>query len=372
MTPRLNLSWHDRVWPVLACALLALVQTANGSGIESANVKPPEAKPESASAAPSAPMRPGELVSTYRDSLVLVTGAKGAGSGFIATMGGKTYLITNAHVAAEAHGANLKTIEGKMLKAGDPSVAVGHDVFRIEVEAASRPFAVLPSADANAEIGDEIAVLGNAEGAGVVNAIPGKIVGFGPNLVEVDAPFVPGNSGSPIIHLKTGKVIGVATYLIVKKYDDVTRQAFRAPVIRHFGYRLDSVATWQPVNWTSFFSQASDLQNIETLTENLGTFLMDLAKNHHVTPGLHTNPVIKTHIDAWLAARTQRLSPRDAASNDENFLSFLKSVCQQDVTAEKRRATYDYFQRQLAEQQEARNEMSSVFDRIIKELRKAP
>ena len=69
--------------------------------------------------------------------------------------------------------------------------------------------------DENASIDDDVVVLGNAEGGGVINTIKGKIVGVGPNLVEVDAAFVPGNSGSPIIHLKTGKVIGVATYLII-------------------------------------------------------------------------------------------------------------------------------------------------------------
>ncbi len=33
-------------------------------------------------------------------------------------------------------------------------------------------------------------------------------------LVEVDAKFVEGNSGSPIIHVKTGKVIGIATFAL--------------------------------------------------------------------------------------------------------------------------------------------------------------
>ena len=46
-------------------------------------------------------------------------------------------------------------------------------------------------------------------------------------------PLYPGNSGSPIIHVKTGKVIGVATYLIVKQHDASTRQSSASRAIRN-------------------------------------------------------------------------------------------------------------------------------------------
>jgi hypothetical protein len=306
------------------------------------------------------------LVKDYRNSLVLITGATGAGSGFVANLGGTNYLVTNAHVAAEARGASLKSLDGTGLQAGPASVAVGHDIFRIQLAPGGKPFEVLPQADENASIGDEVVVLGNAEGAGVVNTIRGKIVGLGPNLVEVDAPFVPGNSGSPIIHLKTGKVVGVATYLMIKKYDAATKQAFREPVVRRFGYRLDSVKVWQPVDWREFFAEATEMEKIDHLTEDLGKFLFDLGKNHRVTPGMHNNPIIKNRIDAWMAQKTRRLSATDSIANDQNFVSFLKSACQSDVGVARTRLTYDYFQRGLVQQQQARNEISGIFGEIIK------
>src|SRR5204863_3580947 len=143
----------------------------------------------------------------------------------------------------------------------------------------------------------EVVVLGNAEGAGVINPIKGRIVGLGPNLVEVDAPFQPGNSGSPIIHLKTGKVIGVATYLTIRKYDSATKEAIKEPIVRRFGYRLDSVKQWQPVNWQTFYAQATEMETIEKLTNDLVAFLQDLGKDGRVSRGAHTNPVIKNRID---------------------------------------------------------------------------
>jgi hypothetical protein len=319
----------------------------------------------------AAPLSAADLVKAHRNNLVFVSGAQGAGSGFIANLAGTNFLFTNAHVAAGIKGAGFKTLDGTQVQAGAPSVAVGHDIFRMVLAPGGKPLEVMQKVDENASIDDEVVVLGNAEGGGVINTIKGRIVGVGPQLVEVDAPFVPGNSGSPIIHLKTGKVIGVATYLIVKNYDAATKAAMKTPVVRRFGYRIDSVKTWQPVQWPAFFAQAGEMENVEALTNDLGNFLLDLAKNHRVTPGAHTNPAIKLRINQWEADSKKRMSPKDAAAVDQNFISFLKVACQSDVTAARQHLTYDYFQRQLTTVQQDRNAIGDVFDKIIKEIQKS-
>jgi hypothetical protein len=311
-----------------------------------------------------------DLVKAYRNSLVFVTGKDAAGSGFIATLSGSNYLITNAHVAAGVNGASFKTLEGTSVQAGAASVAVGHDIFCMAMPAGGKPLEIMQDVDTNAAIGDDVVVLGNAEGQGVINTITGKIVGFGPNLVEVDAPFVPGNSGSPIIHLKTGKVIGVATYAVIKTYDAMTNEKIAKPVIRRFGYRLDSVKQWQTVNWRYFYAQAAEMEKVETLTADLDDFFNDLQENKgSVTLGRHTDPAIKYRIDQWIEDRSGRRSAADVNTADVNFLSFLKIACQSDVAAAKPRMTYDYFQRKLADEQQTRDEMSKAFEKIIKNIR---
>jgi hypothetical protein len=229
----------------------------------------------------------------------------------------------------------------------------------------------MQNVDQNAAIGDSVVVLGNAEGGGVVNTIIGKIVGIGPSLVEVDAPFVPGNSGSPIIHLKSGKVIGVATYTSTQEYDLTTEKKLPAPVIRRFGYRIDSIKGWQAVNWRAFDAQAAQMESIQRLTDDLSDFFRDLADNNgRVTEARHTNPVIKNQIDDWLESKRPNESPEDAAEADTNFLSFLKIACQTDVKAAQSQITYDYFRRELSDQQEARNEMSKGFEEIIQAVQR--
>ena len=188
--------------------------------------------------------------------------------------------------------------------------------------------------------------------------------------MEVDAPFQPGNSGSPIIHLKTGKVIGVATYLTIRKYDNATKQPVKEPIVRRFGYRLDSIKAWQSVNWQAFYSQATEMESIEKLTDDLVAFIEDMSKDGRVARGAHTNPAIKNRINQWLEARAKRLSPHDAAMADQSLISFLKITCQSDITAAQQHLTYDYFQRGLADQQRERKEIADVFSNIIDDLRK--
>jgi hypothetical protein len=321
---------------------------------------------------PPIPLTASELVKAHRNNLVFVQGSNGAGSGFIARLGSGNFLFTNAHVAAGVRGAGFKTLDGTQVKVGTPSIAVGHDIFCLSIAPGGKPLEVMEHVDENASIDDEVVVLGNAEGDGVINTIKGKIVGIGPNLVEVDAPFVPGNSGSPIIHLKTGKVIGVATYLIIKGYDPATQQALREPRVRLFGYRMDSVKSWQPVNWNAFFAQANEIDSIERMTDDLAKVLMDLVRNHNITPSMHTNPAIKTQIDWWTASnRRGSLSPRDSATADQNFIAGLKNVSVADITAARQHITYDYFTKNLNEQQQQRRGITEVFDKILQEMRKA-
>ncbi len=361
-----------RVMKFLTLAILCVgwsLGATGGTAEPLAAASPPSLAP--ATPIPTTePVSAAELVKTYRNSLVFVNGEQGSGSGFLAAYGGGNYVFTNAHVAAGIKGAGFKTLEGTSIKVGAASVAVGHDIFLLQSNLNGKPFEVMKGVDQNTTIGDEVVVLGNAEGAGVINTIMGKIVGVGPQLVEVDAPFVPGNSGSPIIHLKTGKVIGVATYLTIEKYDPATKQAIKDPIVRRFGYRIDSVKTWQPVNWPALYAQAAEMDGIEKLTDDLDAFLRDLIKTGRVNANAHSNPLIKNRIDAWRNSKGRQASATDRNSADQSFLAFLKVTCQTDVAAARQHMTYDYFQRALADQQQTRNQMSEFFSKVIEDMKK--
>jgi hypothetical protein len=113
------------------------------------------------------------------------------------------------------------------------------------------------------------------------------------------------------------------------------------------------------------------MDNIETLTDDLYDFFRDLDENKGaVTPERHTNPVIKTRIEDWLAAKSHNPSVEDSEEADTNLISFLKIACQSDITTAQRQVTYDYFRRELADQKGVRDQMVAAFQQIIQNLRR--
>ncbi|HWB61122.1 MAG TPA: serine protease [Chthoniobacteraceae bacterium] len=345
------------------------VGTANGGAAAGAATGSASPSPAPVVEDEAAKKAAADIVSAYTKSLVFVNGKEGSGSGFIATMGAGQFLITNAHVATAITDAGFKTLDGTDVKGGSPALAVGADILCMQMPAGAKPFEIMQEVDKNTALGDAVAVLGNSGGQGVINIVTGKIVGYGPNLVEVDAPFIPGNSGSPIIHLKSGKVIGVATYETIKRYDDTTDEKLAKPIIRRFGYRLDSVKQWQGVDWRSFYAQASALKAIKAFTGDLDHFLDELYEYGAVAAGDdYSSPAINNRIEEWEADRGSGLNAVDKKNIDANFYSAVRASCQADVAAARRQMFYDYFQRGLGEQQEIRDGMTKALDRVIKSL----
>ena len=304
-----------------------------------------------------------EFLQQYRDGLVFVDGDNGKGSGFICNLQNHKLLVTNAHVLAGVHAPSFHLLDRSPIKVSQAAVAVGHDIAVLAVTDGGKAIDAMESVDTNIAIGDPIVVLGNSEGAGVIKPLDGKIVGLGPNLVEVDAEFVPGNSGSPIIHKASGKVIGVATYLLRRQFESDGSRAVKTEV-RRFGYRLDSVKKWEPIVWQSFYAQAAQIEKVQGLSSDLVHLLQDLDSGKF-NPERHQNPVIKNRIDSWIEVRKRRgVSKRDVETADANLFSFLKVACETDVTQVRRQLTYDYFIRQLDEEQKDRDELAKVFGKV--------
>lgn len=169
-----------------------------------------------------------------KDKLVVIVCGEKAGSGFIVRDGGRPYLFTNAHVvqrgAVIAH-----RLDGTRLMLGPRDEAVGRDMVRFALDESMPAFDLAAGVP---DIGDPVVVLGNSDGRGVVTEIRGKVIGVGPREIEVDAAFVIGNSGSPVLD-RHGRVIGIATYLRDCRDDaDWSKTNTRFNGIRRFALRL--------------------------------------------------------------------------------------------------------------------------------------
>jgi S1-C subfamily serine protease len=294
-----------------------------------------------------------KLVTDYRNGLAFFESSVGAGSGFIADYKGQKFLFSNAHVLAANKGAVFTLLDRTPVSVSGGSVAVGHDIVALRVASGGASIPMAETVEKTAAIGDPVAVLGNAQGGGVINTLTGRIVGIGPDRIEIDAPFQLGNSGSPVIHLSSGKVIGIATYI-------TSRQKFgeKQVTVRRFGYRLDSVQQWQPIDWNRFYGEAGTMSRIEGTTEELIQVFLELARTGHVS-GNYKTTAIGYAVDSFKRSRDSRNDPKP-------LLSALCSICMADVQAAGPKLSYDYFRRDLARQRTARDELVNAFKKLSK------
>ena len=177
------------------------------------------------------------------DKLVTITctspNGRSSGSGFIATLDGKTYLFTNQHVILGADKIRFETVSGRILRPKGVQLAATRDIARLPLDEADGL-----AVTGEIEKKEPIAVFGNSEGGGVATELYGKVVKSDPDRVQVTADFVSGNSGSPVLNLKK-EVIGIASYVSWKTdKDDKT-------VVRRFCYRLTN-EKWKSVHWKKY------------------------------------------------------------------------------------------------------------------------
>lgn len=186
---------------------------------------------------------PLDLFALTKKSIVFLSGAKTAGSGFIVQKGAKSYVYTNRHVVD--HGAIIvKDIQGKLLKVVGQENAIGLDISRLELK---EPRQGLVFTTAIPSIGDGITVIGDSDGVGAATKLEGKVIAVGPKVLELSAQFIPGNSGSPVLR-SDGKVIGIATF----GYDaynpaDRFKRGTRFNGVRRFALRIPEDIKWQAV-----------------------------------------------------------------------------------------------------------------------------
>jgi S1-C subfamily serine protease len=181
--------------------------------------------------------------SAFAKHLLLVEGDRGRGSASIIKFRGNPLIVTNAHVLSGNTRVSFRTLDNRTLNAGTFGVARDVDLAVFTQDDLNDGLEILENSDQTAAVGDEIVVLGNSLGKAVATELPGRIVGIGPELIEVDAKFVTGNSGSPIIHRKSGKVIALATFATWQEPDPAASKIrpFKdvRPLWRSFGYRLE-------------------------------------------------------------------------------------------------------------------------------------
>jgi serine protease Do len=134
------------------------------------------------------------------------------GSGFIISSDG--YILTNAHVVADADEVIVKLFDKREFKAKIIGVDKRTDVALVKIEAAGLP-KVVTGDPSKLKVGEWVAAIGSPFGlentmtAGIVSA-KGRALpqeNFVP-FIQTDVAINPGNSGGPLFNL-AGEVVGI-------------------------------------------------------------------------------------------------------------------------------------------------------------------
>lgn len=214
-----------------------------------------------------------------QDKLAIIECGGGSGSGFLAKMDGKTYLVSNEHVFRGSSAPKATLLDGTVLELGAFSVAEDRDLARFEVPDAKVGFTIsdeLPSTS------DFCAIYGNSGGEGVATELKGKITGVGPRAIETDVEFIGGNSGSPMLNAK-GEVIGAADRTVNSKAvnefsGNWTAKDTQFDSVRRFAARLNANVKWITLDRNEYERQVARFEVLKLFVDYLGLYyIVDVA-----------------------------------------------------------------------------------------------
>ena len=206
------------------------------------------------------------------NAVLMVNNASGAATAFLGKMDGKTYIISNLHVLGEMKNAKITTIDGKEVRLPKTCfLQKGFDVFLAELDEVPEgvsPLEISKNVMTDTNLKDDLDVMRNIEGT---------LLAVGPKLLETDCNFYKGNSGSPVIHRDSGKVVGVVSYIMTIDDDLSTRITRKSKAknfnMRFFAYRLDTMDDKTEIPYETVIETMDVLNKAENKFELIVDFL---------------------------------------------------------------------------------------------------
>lgn len=168
-----------------------------------------------------------QLYEDVKDSVVLIMGSTGSGSGFVYDFNGTMIVITNNHVVTGNTGLSVTFSNGNGYAASINGTDKYSDLAVVLVNAPLTEFKPLKIVTSSAlTVGEPVIAIGNpyelvgSMTTGIISALDRTISeqqytgGFAiANIIQTSAPINPGNSGGPLLDYK-GNVVGITTAII--------------------------------------------------------------------------------------------------------------------------------------------------------------
>jgi S1-C subfamily serine protease len=195
---------------------------------------------------------------------------KKAGTGFLAGIKGRSFIVTNQHVVdgvCDASQITVLNLRGERVNTGRAWAAVDHDLIIIEaISGVSESYRYEFHPDIQKiKRGDSVIAIGNPLGGGTILEAKGSVVGLGPRKVELDISVFGGNSGGPVIHNSSDYVVGIVTegkLVAGDIFTKISKDRSDSPIntlIRIYSTRFDSISKWEEISWIEWGNQKKNL-----------------------------------------------------------------------------------------------------------------
>lgn len=324
------------------------------------------------------------------ESIVLVQCGDSLGSGFICEMDGEKWLVTNEHVirgsspivASHISGSQLKLetviVTNKKHSSGAKSVlsksdrdvllevAADRDLIRVKVKTEASG---LPIAN-DFDMYTKVHTFGNSDGAGVVTSLSGRIIGIGTDKVEVDIPFVQGNSGGAIIN-DEGSVLAVVTYATIRNEPDKwIKTGTRFNEVRRFGVRLNGVK-WEKIFWSEYAARSRKIEELDACLE----FLVDACVRPNSSIGKY-----EARDFGWIKDTTVKAAIRKVLKADDEFwkafdrtTNQIEGYVHKSGTLGNSKSDIEFaFSRELLRAKNMREARASAITQVLPKIKKIP
>lgn len=184
----------------------------------------------------------------------------------------------------------MKAQNGSVIKQADSMVlACDADIAMVAIQGSFvrdygiKPLSFTENVHSETSVDDDVVCPGNSLGSGVIVNTSGKIKAYGQPRLEITTPFVQGNSGGPVIHVATGRVIGMVTEAELDRVSksELAKRAAASPNskitdVAYFAHRVDTVRKWRACSLQDFYGAEKTLAECESSLIHTGQFMYDL------------------------------------------------------------------------------------------------